>query len=499
MKGQALRMSTQFRSRHSRPLSGTRGAVSAAHPLAVGAGTEMLTQGGSAVDAAIAAQAVICVAMPHSAGLGGDLLALIREPDGSVIAVNGAGASSARGSRAGAPCTRGSAVTVPGLVDAWTVCHQRWGKLPLVDVLGPATRLARAGVQVDADLLTAVDAQRHRLLAGGADGWALLAAAPHTTWRQPDLADLLSAIGTDGAAAFYRGRAASAITRATDRAGGTLDVGDLSAHRTVVTAPIITGWDGGLVYVQPPASQGVLLAMALHHLDTADVGRPGGLDHLLVELTEAAFEFRSVCARGAELLTENLVVDPQRAARRGGPRAYLHTAGVATADSHGIVVSSLVSVFDDFGSGVFVPELGLTLNNRAAGFTDGDNAAGPAKRPVHTLAPAISVRPNGDVLALATPGADGQIQTLLQILSAIRYAKADLADAIAAPRWRSEGAALKIEDDHPAAPELARRGHDLQPRTPGNDLFGAVVAAGVAGNRPFAAADWRRFVWSGAV
>jgi gamma-glutamyltranspeptidase/glutathione hydrolase len=491
-----------LRSRHSRQLHGSLGAVAAAHPLAVGAGLEMLARGGSAVDAALAAQAVICVAMPHSAGLGGDLLALIREPGGEVIAVNGSGCSAATppDARPGA----GSAVTVPGLVDAWAVCHERWGRLSLGDVLRPATRLARDGIVIDPDLRAAVDAQRGRLVAGGAHDWPLLAADLGSLWQQPALADLLDRIADTGAPAFYRGVAADAVARAVEQHGGTLSADDLAVHRTVVTAPVAVDWDGGSVCVQPPASQGVLLAMALRHLEAGDSDitnaamDPDSLDHLLIELTEAVFEFRSSCGRGPDLLDERLRVDPALASRRGGPRAYLHTAGVATADRDGMVVSSLVSVFDDFGSGVFVPELGLTLNNRAAGFTDGDNSPAPAKRPVHTLAPAMVLRPDGDVLAVATPGADGQIQTLLQILGATRYRGRDLTGAIAAPRWRSEGGAVRIESDHPAAAGLTRRGHRVVPADPGDELFGAVVVAGVSGTGPFAAADWRRFVWSGA-
>src|SRR6185295_344565 len=104
-------------------------------------------------------------------------------------------------------------------------------------------------------------------------------------------------------------------------------------------------------------------------------------------------------AQGEALLAHSLAIDFNKASHRGGPRAYLHTAGVAAADAQGDVVSSLVSVFDDFGSCVFVPELGITLNNRAGGFTTGANSAAPGKRPVHTLAPALLTTPQG-VLAL---------------------------------------------------------------------------------------------------
>jgi gamma-glutamyltranspeptidase/glutathione hydrolase len=194
-----------------------------------------------------------------------------------------------------------------------------------------------------------------------------------------------------------------------------------------------------------------------------------------------------------------VVVDPEKSSRRAGPRAYLHTAGVAVADSRGQVVSSLISVFDDFGSGVFVPELGIVLNNRAAGFTRGHNQAGASKRPVHTLAPCLVQAANGSTLALATPGADGQIQTLLQVLTALEKPGTSLADAIARPRWRSQEGHLMVEPGLPSTTDLRARDHDVREGTSGADMFGAVVAAGHDADGSWAAADWRRTTAAGVV
>jgi gamma-glutamyltranspeptidase/glutathione hydrolase len=148
-------------------------------------------------------------------------------------------------------------------------------------------------------------------------------------------------------------------------------------------------------------------------------------------------------------------------------------------------------VFDDFGSCVYVPELGITLNNRAAGFTVGANASAPGKRPVHTLAPILVHTPHG-VLGLATPGADGQVQTLLQILVSIQRRGLDLAQAVARPRWRSEGGKLLIERSHPGKESLAALGHQVTPLPDGDVRFGAVVCAGWLDAGPVVAADWRR-------
>jgi len=153
-------------------------------------------------------------------------------------------------------------------------------------------------------------------------------------------------------------------------------------------------------------------------------------------------------------------------------------------------------VFDDFGSCVYVPELGITLNNRAGGFTTGANAAAPGKRPVHTLAPALLTTAQGP-LALATPGADGQVQTLLQVIVAIQREGIDLAKAIARPRWRSENGRLLIEQSHPARESLDALGHRLEPLRDGEVRFGAVVSAGYIDEEPIATADWRRDTCAG--
>lgn len=481
---------------HIRPvLTGMRGAVAAAHPLAAAAGTEMLAAGGSAADAVIAAQAVLCVLAPDACGLGGDMLALLRSPDGRATAINGTGAAPAVAPRWGDD--GGAAVTVPGLVGGWEALSRLGGRLPLADCLAPALRLARLGFRMTPALARSVAAQRARLEAGGAGRWEVVRAAPGDRVVQGALAHTLDLIGKERGHGFYRGAVAQAIAAAVAAQGGTLAAGDLAAHETPVLAPLTLALPGATLHVQPPMTQGVLLAMALQALDRLRPGPGAAFEHAAVEATLSAFAHRDRVAEGAGLLALPLEVDMARASGRGGPRAYLHTAGVAAADAAGMVVSSLVSVFDEFGAAVFVPEGGFVLNNRAAGFTGGPNAPAPGRRPVHTLAPALLELPAGP-LALATPGADGQVQVLLQLLGGLLFgqAKPDLAALIDRPRWRSESGRLLIDSAHPHAGALAARGHDLV-RLPGGDMrFGAVVAAGLAEGVPFAGADWRRTTWA---
>lgn len=385
---------------------------------------------------------------------------------------------------------------MPGIVGAWDAMAKRWGRLPLLRVLAPAIRLARGGMTVGPRLARAVAEQRPRLLRGGAGGWALLATSPGRLFVQLELADTLDRIGKDGGLSFYAGDLADWVAAAVQAHGGALTRSDLEAHTTVFAAPVRISWRGISVSVQPPMSQGVMLAMALQAMERLGTAADDLLDHAGIEATEAAFEFRDRIGDGEALLDADLQVDLTKAARRGGPRAYLHTAGVTAADGMGMTTASLASVFDDFGSGIFVPQGGFVLNNRAGGFTSPPNDAAPGKRPVHTLSPIIVETARGPI-GLATPGADGQVQTLLQVMLSAFATKADLAAAVSGPRWRSEDGRLLVEADHPGIEALRSLGHDVVPSPPGNIKFGAVVCAGQIDGAPVGLADWRRETWAG--
>ncbi|MBS1089714.1 gamma-glutamyltransferase [Gluconobacter wancherniae] len=477
-------------------LTGCTGAVSAAHPLAVGAGQETLARGGSAVDAAIAAQAVLCVVSPDACGVGGDLFAIIDDGVGQ-HAVSGAGAAPLGAST----CTDDGAgsITVPGLADAWAEMHSRWGKLDLATCLNRAIAIARDGFAVSPYLARTLAAHDGRLVKAGSTDCPWRNLASGTRHRQPALAALLQAFGEHGAGWFYGEQVATQVARRVQALGGALDVTDFKAHQTDVAAPLCVRFDGVDIFLQPPPTQGVLLGMVLNNLQSLRPDNPYAAEHIAIELTDASFAFRERAHEGAALLTQPLQIDTLRAANRGGPRGYLHTAGVCVTDADGMAVSSLVSVFDDFGSCVFVPEFGIFLNNRAGGFTSGPNAYAPGKTPVHTLAPAMIHSAKGK-LAIATPGADGQVQTLLQCIDRMLRRDEDLASAIAAPRWRSQAGKLLIERNHPSAEALAARGHHIEFMTPGAMCFGAIACAGVDSNgMPYAAGDWRRENWAGVI
>jgi gamma-glutamyltranspeptidase/glutathione hydrolase len=448
------------------------------------------------------------VLMPEACGLGGDAFMLVRSPSGEVTAVNGSGAA---GASVAPPLeAEGAAMAaVPGAVAAVCDAHSRFGRLPFEQVLSPAVGLAGGGFPIGGGLLRMIGEERE-LLERGAPGWVFLGPELRSgsLVRQPVLAGLLQRIGRHGARAFYEGDCAAAIERAVGGAGGSIGGADLAQHRTVVRAPLRASFRGFEVAAQPPVSQASLALMTLRALERSGVSTPADRAHVLVEGIEAAFERKhELAADGAaeRLLDEPLDVDPARPAqRRGGPRGGLHTTAVAAAGADGQVVSMLVSVFDLFGCGVLVPECGFLLNDRLSGCsTDpgSPNAVAAGRRPVHTLSPAL-VSDEGRSFALCTPGADGQVQTLVQLIDAIATDGENLPRALDRPRWRSSEGRLRIESDYDAdvMAELERRGHDLVRVEPGASAFGAAVTAGIDSRTrtPFAASDPRGGAWAAA-
>jgi gamma-glutamyltranspeptidase/glutathione hydrolase len=427
--------------------------------------------------------------------VGGDAIVLVHEPGGRVTSVHGAGRWS---EAAGSLRIRddASAVTVPGAVHAWALLVERFARRSLAEDLLPAAGLAERGFRPDDALVEALEGDRVRLERGNAGGWPLLrSAAARAAVPQPELARTLRTIGDEGPDAFYRGDLAEAIVRAVRTGGGALTPEDLSSHETLVGEPIAMTWNDRRVLLARPPSQAVVLGIALRALERFGPAPPERAHHLRVEAILGAFGYRDRAVDGAALLEEPLRLNPDRAVGGSGPRPFLHTAGVSVADGDGLVVSSLVSVFESFGSATFVSEGGFTLNNRAACFTGPPNHPEPGKRPVHTLSP-ILVRTGGELRALATPGADGQVQSLLQVLTAHADSRS-WEDAMAAPRWRSDSGTLLIERSHPDRQTLASLGHDIEVRDDGDPIFGSMTSAGFSDGSPFALSDWRRSTWTG--
>ena len=479
---------------------GTIGSIACGHPLAARVGTDSLVSGGNAVDAAIAAAYALMVVLPEACGIGGDAIFLVSAPEGT-RAFNGTGLSP-QGFSAPLAADGAATATVPGAVAALELAGQRFGRATREENLAPAIALARHGFPVTEYLLGAIARQRPRL-ERGAPGCELL--DPNlragSVLRLPALASTLEAISVAGPKAFYVGEVAAAVESTALSEGSSLSALDLAAHETVELPALLVQRHGASVWASPPASQAVLALMALGVLDQESSKAPTVRTHMAVEAIEAAFAFRADIASpdGVErLLEEVLGVDAERAQRRGGPTQQTHTTTVTSADRDGMVVSMVISLYDEFGCATLVPEFGFFLNNRMLGFdeaNDSPNRARPSARPIHTLSPVI-VEDATRRFAVATPGADGQVQTVTQVLDSILGDRMSLTAAVDRPRWRSSDASLIVEGGFAGdvAEGLRGLGHQLDWR-PGRDKsFGAVVIAGVEKGceTTFAVADMRR-------
>jgi gamma-glutamyltranspeptidase/glutathione hydrolase len=476
--------------------------VACGHPLAAAAAGRMLADGGNAVDAAVAAGMALCVLLPDACGIGGDALALLRGSDGSTLAFNGSGESPRRLIGAVPAGDGGASATVPGAVAALADLHAAAGALAWQRTLAPAIELADRGMPLSEDLAGQLTAHQTRL-GERCGGWALLEPGlmAGTRVRQPQLASALRRIADRGPEGFYHGDLAAATAAAAQRDGGWLEAGDLARHATAILPPVVGERLGARITVQPPVSQAVLLLAALGAFES--VGRLSGAAriHALIEALEGAFAHRDAIAQpgdGIGVADRPVAIEERHVERSDGPRQGAHTVAVTAADADGHVVSMLLSVFDHFGSATLVPEGGFLLNDRAHGFTTGDNQARPRRRPVHTLSPAM-VDDEDRVFALCTPGADGQVQTLAQLLVAVEVDRMSIPLALDQPRFRSADSSLAVEDDFDPAllAELRTRGHRLVARPPGG-AFGVAACAGIDLRRGtvFAASDPRRESWA---
>jgi gamma-glutamyltranspeptidase/glutathione hydrolase len=480
------------------------GVISCGTPAAASAGVAMLNAGGTAVDALVAAAAAMFVVLPSACGLGGDALILIAGRNAETLAINGNGVAPEDVADE-IPGDGGGTAAVPGAVAGLLAAHERFGRRPLRRVLEPAVKLADEGFVIGPDLCVALQRQKQRLSRCSAE-WALLQSEPEEgkVVRLRGLAELLRAIGEDGEAAFYQGPTAAAVAAAVQRDGGHMTSADMERYVALIGPPASAEFGAARVEVSPPPSQAILLLVALKCL--ARRPHPSAAGQRLLEqlgAVEYAFSRRQEVAAddAAERLLADRAPDEQPIILAGdGPRGYNHTAAIAVADQHGQVVSALVSVFDDFGSATFVPEFDFHLNSRLLGFDrEGPNAPRGGRRPIHTLSPAV-VHTAERTIGIATPGADGQVQTLLQVLTSHLENGVPLQAALHEPRWRLVDGEVCIEDGF--AQQLIEALNDdnraIRTLAPGDQLFGAVAAVGVDadGGPAEAMSDPRREAWA---
>jgi gamma-glutamyltranspeptidase/glutathione hydrolase len=475
---------------------GSHGMVSAGHSLAAAAALDVLQHGGNAVDAALAAAAVQCVVEMPWCSLGGDAFMLVYTPADGVVAFNGSGAAPGglhKSLIAGPKVPRIGplSVGVPGLVATWQTVAQRYATRPLHQLFEPAIGYARHGFPVYPRLERALT----KLTDYATPLGELVQKNGRITgelFHQEKLAETLEAIGTDGAASFYSGRIGQALVDFVKERGGVLTLEDLSHLRVAAVSPISTTYRSRQIVSHPPVSLGCVLLQELtildgfpvHHLqprspelidlqvrckqaafaDAASLGDPDETDNRLDWLLsdERAAYWRERIADQA--------ATPQPVAVAGGS----DTTSTVVADGNGDVVCLIQSLFNEFGSRELVPECGVLLNDRLANLSVDDrlpNGVKGGRRPLHTLNTYMVLEHDTPILAGATPGGRGQVQTNLQVLVNVLDFGMDVQTAVDAPRWIS-GLPYRGENDQTlylepevspqTAEALQRAGHIVQ-------------------------------------
>ena len=466
------------------PAMGDHRAVTAGHPLAAQAGLDVLKTGGNAVDAAVAMAGVLAVVRPHMNGMGGDTFMLIYSArDVRVYGLNGSGRA---GSRADAATlreqgrqrmpTRGLApVTVPGTTGAWASALERFGTRSLSGLLEPAIRLAASGFPVSPKLRRDLEGARSVIEASDElsriflPGGGLPAVGDMLV--QTDLASSMRSLAASGGTALYEGELAGRLASYFQAEGGYITSGDLAAHTSDWVEPITTTYRGLEVAAMPPNTQGMALLELLNIIEPFDLEDlrqdDGSYLHVLIEAKKLAFADRDehVADPAAYTAPIDSLLSKEYALSQAGrismevaapevdpgqPRDREDDTVVCTAaDIQGNMVVLIQSLFNSFGSGVMVPGTGIVLQNRGALFSleaGSPNELRPGSRSYHTLCPSMVLEGGRPVLGLATPGGDGQVQTLVQVLNRWHLFGLDIQRAVEGPRFRSyDGLEVRLE------------------------------------------------------
>jgi oxamate amidohydrolase len=482
-----------------------RGVVCAPHAAAVEDGRAILAEGGNAIEAMLAMTASIAAVYPHMNHIGGDGFWLIREPSGRVRALMGAG-------RAGAKATprfyrdagydeipaRGplAALTVPGAIAAWMLAADaakgQRGKLPLDVLLAPAIKHAREGYIVSRSQarLTAEMLPEMGKATGFKDAFLLKdeVADAGAVLKQPAFAATLEHLAHAGLDDFYRGDVGREISADLERIGSPVTRADLESFRAIVDEPLGVATRAGIIHNSPPPTQGLASLMILGLFERLRVAQAESFEHVhgIVEATKRAFRVRDGVITDPDKMTVNLNqylspafldadaagIDARKAARWPAPKGQSDTVWMGAADASGLVVSSIQSLYWEFGSGCVLPATGIVMQNRGASFSLDPNALNtlaPGRRPFHTLNPALAVLKDGRIVAYGTMGGDGQPQTQAAVFTRYVTFGQPLDKVLDAPRWllgRTWGSShtnLRMESrfDGNLIDRLISAGHDI--------------------------------------
>ena len=481
------------------PVIADNGIVATSQPLAAQAGLEMLRAGGNAVDAAIAAAAALTVVEPTSNGIGSDAFALVWDGE-ALHGLNGSGrwprradADALRAQGYEAVPERGwSSVTVPGAPAAWEDLHRRFGRLETARLLKPAIDYASEGFPVSpviAHLWHGAEALFLLPNRPEFEGWRRTFApqgrAPRAGERfgSPGHAWTLQRMSDRGVRDFYEGEVAGRLVDYAKASGGDLRAEDLAGHQSEWVEPISVKYRDTEVWEIPPNGQGIAALLALGILDDLDLAAhehaSASLWHLQIEAMKLAFAdtYRYVAdPEWAEVPVSGLLSPGYLAERRAaiGDRAGHTGAGrppaggtvyLCTADRDGNMVSFIQSNYMGFGSGVVVPETGISFQNRGAGFTlapDHPNAAAGGKRPRHTIIPGFLTRNGAAIGPFGVMGGEMQPQGHVQVVSGMIDHDLNPQAVLDAPRWQlGDGVDVVLEPDagRDLVAGLAARGH----------------------------------------
>jgi gamma-glutamyltranspeptidase / glutathione hydrolase len=451
------------------------GMAATSHPLATQAAIDILKQGGSAVDAAIAANAMLGLMEPTGCGIGGDLFAIIWDSQtGKLYGLNASGRSPAGLPREYyisegyeyIPSSGALSVSVPGTVDGWFEMHGKFGRLDMETILRPSIEYGRNGFPVTELIAYYLDLSVGRLahFPNFRETYMPHGRMPSKgeIFRNPYLANTYEIIAREGRDAFYSGEIARTIEKYIRENGGFLGYEDLAAHTSEWVEPVSANYRGYDVWQLPPNGQGIAVLQMLNILEGYDIGSmnlysPEYL-HLFTEAKKLAFEDRARYYADMDfspvpvkkLISKEYaaerrrLIDPGRAARRYDPglQEQPSTIYLAVADKEGNMVSLIQSNYRGMGSGMTPPGLGFVIQNRGEGFTlepGHFNTYEPGKRPFHTIIPGFITRDGLPFMSFGVMGGEMQPQGHVQIVVNMIDFGMNLQEAGDAPRIQHSG------------------------------------------------------------
>jgi gamma-glutamyltranspeptidase / glutathione hydrolase len=488
------------------------GMAATSHPLATQAALDILKQGGSAVDAAITANAMLGLMEPTGCGIGGDLFAIIWDAETQKLyGLNASGRSPKSLTRQYfleqgyeyIPSFGALTVSVPGTVDGWFEMHNKFGKLDMQAILQPAIDYGRNGFPVTELIAYYLDRSVSRIghypnfrETYMPDGHM---PAKGEIFRNPYLASTYEIIAREGRDAFYKGDIARTIDAYIKENGGFLSYEDMAAHTSTWIDPVSTNYRGYDVWQLPPNGQGIAVLQILNILEGYDIGSMGLFNpeyiHLFVEAKKLAYEDRAWYYADMDFSpvpVEKLIskeyaaerrelINPDRAARRYDPGIPEgpNTIYLTVADKDGNMVSLIQSNYRGMGSGMTPPGLGFVIQNRGEGFTlqsNRFNTFEPAKRPFHTIIPGFITKDGEPYMSFGVMGGDMQPQGHAQIVVNMIDFGMNLQEAGDAPRIyhtgsseptgqeMTDGGVVMLESGFPyeTIRELIHKGHRMQ-------------------------------------